>query len=723
MEVRGDREVSDGTHNFKDFSNPEVALPAIGNPGSGEDATGDVPQSAAVQGTAWGRLATTGGAVDGPSIRPKFESTDGQEAMGTADALEAEAPTDDEALRGRTENDADTYTSSGSACVDFFFKVVRGMDCDEVGRLLAAAWAEDADTALRLVFHLRDVREGKGEQAAFYACLRWLRGNHPRTLIANLRHVAAVGYWKDLLELVVLEGVGSRTGAAKGRPRDFRKGKPIKRARVARGKKSKDKRWRGQGKRKEPTEEEKEAKETRRGLRREMRLAKMQGNRRCARESRALAARAAFESDEVYQAIHVEVARLFATALRADLEKFRAGKGVSLAAKWAPSLECSHDRRSHISSTIACMLFPREEEGMRGKDWGSYVYRARDRYRKEVLVPLRRHLDVTEVKMSDGAWGAIDYGRVASVCMNANKGHFAKHDGERFAAYLGEVKKGKAKIAAGALMPHELVQQVMRHGERAMVAAALGSDDEDVGQGEDLCMETVELQWKAYVSRLRGAGVLDGALAICDVSGSMECGGEAVKPLEVAVALSLLVSEVTEPPFGGLVCTFSSEPELVSVRLEDSLADKVRDMRGMNWGGSTDLEAVFDLILARALASGLHADRMIRRLFVFSDMEFDQAQDGGDHFESTHAVAKRRFLEAGYALPQVVYWNLSGRFRMGGRGASTPVLKEEEGCSLISGFSGQLLKAFMGEGGLDKFRPHSMMMAAVQRYGHLVVLD
>lgn len=43
-----------------------------------------------------------------------------------------------------------------------------------------------------------------------------------------------------------------------------------------------------------------------------------------------------------------------------------------------------------------------------------------------------------------------------------------------------------------------------------------------------LSLETMELQWKSYVSNLKASGTLSSALAVCDVSGSMS--GE---PMEV----------------------------------------------------------------------------------------------------------------------------------------------------------------------------------------------
>lgn len=101
---------------------------------------------------------------------------------------------------------------------------------------------------------------------------------------------------------------------------------------------------------------------------------------------------------------------------------------------------------------------------------------------------------------------------------------FLKHGEERFGEYLDSVKSGKQKIAAGALLPHEIIKS-LKYG-----------DDNQVS----------ELQWKRIVGDLCTIGKLKNALAICDVSGSMHG-----TPLDVSVALGLLVSESSEDPWKG----------------------------------------------------------------------------------------------------------------------------------------------------------------------------
>lgn len=40
-------------------------------------------------------------------------------------------------------------------------------------------------------------------------------------------------------------------------------------------------------------------------------------------------------------------------------------------------------------------------------------------------------------------------------------------------------------------------------------------------QEQDMKQQTMELQWKSYVTNLKKSGTLSSALSVCDVSGSM----------------------------------------------------------------------------------------------------------------------------------------------------------------------------------------------------------
>jgi hypothetical protein len=163
-------------------------------------------------------------------------------------------------------------------------------------------------------------------------------------------------------------------------------------------------------------------------------------------------------------------------------------------------------------------------------------------------------------------------------------------------------------------------------------------------------------------------------------------------PIKVAVSLSLLVAELAQPPYNDIICTFSEKPVMHELK-PGTLRERYESIADSSWMLNTDFNAVFSLILARAEAVKLPPEEMIRTVFVFSDMEFDEAQ--GDHCKTNFQVAKDQFQSKGYALPKLVFWNLRGDERSTGQGASVPVRADEDDVALVAGFSGQMLANFM----------------------------
>lgn len=398
-----------------------------------------------------------------------------------------------------------------------------------------------------------------------------------------------------------------------------------------------------------------------------------------------------YGSDPDFRLLHDRVSDHFAECLKQDLEFLNSGvlRKISLAAKWCPSVDSSYDRSTLLCESIARRIFPREAyPEYEGIEEAHYAYRVRDRLRKEVLVPLRKVLELPEVYIGANRWDLLPYNRVASVAMKFYKEKFLKHDKERFEKYLEDVKSGKATIAAGALLPHEIVQ-------------SLG--DGDGG-------EVAELQWKRMVDDLLKKGKMKNCIAVCDVSGSMSG-----TPMEVSVALGLLVSELSEEPWKGKVITFSENPELHLIEGDD-LESKTKFIRCMPWGMNTDFQKVFDLILEVAVNGNLKEDEMIKRVFVFSDMEFDQASS--NPWETDYQAITRKFAEKGYgsAVPQIVFWNLRDS-------RATPVPATQKGVALVSGFSKNLLTLFLDNDG--DISPEDAMEAAIAdpEYQKLVVVD
>ncbi|KAK4587360.1 hypothetical protein RGQ29_024176 [Quercus rubra] len=681
-----------------------------------------------------------------PQINTKSTTTTAIESSVETLNLSTQEPT-----LGFTENCSLTYKATGNPCLDFFFHVVPSTPSHETVERVQKAWAYHPLTTLKLICNLRGVRgTGKSDKQRFYTAALWLYKHHPKTLALNVRSFADFGYFKDLLEILylILEGESAREIAkrewfqiklAKGIGRKMHS---FERKRLANMKKT--------GKNKNKNKTSKLPKE----LRVKQNIAKVNLERehaRTMRKERVLAmAKKAFERynrDPVYRFLHDAVSDVFAEMLKADMQALNEGKhrDISLAAKWCPTIDSAYDKSLLICESIAKRVFPKDSDPeYQTLEDAHYAYRVRDRLRKQVLVPLHKVLELPEVYMSANMWETLPYNRVPSVAMKNYKEHFLKHDNKRFQEYLESVKHGEATIAAGALLPHEIIASL---------------NDGDGGQ-------VAELQWKRMVDDLLKKGKLSNCIAVCDVSGSMY--GE---PMNVCVALGLMISELSEEPWKGQVITFDTNPTIQMVQ-GDSLSEKTQFIRNMKWGGSTNFQAVFDQILDVAVQADLTEDQLIQKVFVFSDMEFDQASghheyggyyggfgyggynsmddDSSDMdsdesesdvnarrqrqnearqqrereaglrssgWETDYEVIQRKFRENGYnKVPEIVFWNLRNS-------KATPVPSDQSGVALVSGFSKNLVKLFLENGGI--INPVAVMHEAIsgEMYQKLAIYD
>ena len=685
-----------------------------------------------------------------------MDHVDGKKFM---DALKAGSPTPkmsavEKALAPHnkmlTDNSDVTYKSTNSALLDLFFELEKVVDGARLQTLLEAAWKEDPLATLKIVWNARSIHLGKGEQESFYRCLGWMKDDHPVTVIANLQWLyrgviekkikkededamtivekeeeeensdgfdvlygVSHGYWKDLLNILVL-AVNDDLKVL-GNPRDIL-----------------------HKKNEQPQVPKKRTWDERHGatLGGEVAQSIQSGADRFALYAKENAKSRKHElerrrhetvlnrlKDPHYRCLHLAIARLFAQQLQTDKAFLDSGDSIkkskiSLAAKWAPSLEGFHDKQTLIATSIAEILFPRDRfppEDSREL----YLKRARESYRSKYLAPLRRELDVVERKVTEEAFNKINYAKVPSLAMDAYKDLFVKKDFEHYEKYIDKVAAGKSRISGAVLLPGALVHQARESNWGNHVASYSGARKKTAKALMDeklaaVLGKTLDGQWASLVKRIKDNGSLSSSIAICDVSGSMQgpVFPDGTCPLDHSVGLSLLIAEVTERPFGGCFISFSSDPKVHNVGGpddKDSLKDKVRKMDTSAWGVNTDFVAVFErLLLPIAQKNKVKKEDMVKQVLVFSDMQFDNAQSKSyagagkvKSWKSSFDEIKRKYEKAGYELPRLVFWNLAG-----GRGgysvAPKPVTTEEDNCLMVSGYSQGMLKMFLDNGTFDE---------------------
>ncbi|CAO2201304.1 unnamed protein product [Urochloa humidicola] len=605
----------------------------------------------------------TAAAADPKPTRKRYESSSEDSASDDEDmpmpffggGAAKEAPRSARAL---------AYASSGDPCVDFFFQVVPGATSGaDVAALLDVAWSRDPRAALRLVCHLRGVRGlGKGDREGFYAAALWMHARHPKMLAGNLATFARFGCLKDLPEILYRVLHGDRMeedGDPRNQKHDGRHG---------------TKRRRSDG---------------------EFQAAKEKRRQEEAQLARTALAR--YESDEAFRFLYDRVAEMFAEMLKSDVEHLRAGdtSKIGLAAKWCPSLRSSYDRATLLCEAIARRIFPREssQEYLNIAD-KHYAYRVRDRLRREVLVPLRKALELPEVYICACKFEELPYARVPSVAMSKYKEVFQKHDKHRVTTFFDEVRTGHARMPADGVLPHELI------------AAALKGEHD----------EAAELQWRRMTASLAAEGRLANCIAVCGLSGAAATAAVADQPASAAVALGLLISELSQEPWKGRAITFDETHQLHKV-LGTNLKEKLRPLvaaMGAHKKGA-NLQGVFSKILQLAVSGGLRKDMMVKRAFVLSDMDFDGWT--GATWKTEYQGICDKFAAEGFAVPQVVFWNV------GTSKASTPVVAAQEGAALVSGYSKNLVRLFLEADG--ELTPAAVVADAIsgQEYDALELFD
>lgn len=292
-------------------------------------------------------------------------------------------------------------------------------------------------------------------------------------------------------------------------------------------------------------------------------------------------------------------------------------------------------------------------------------------YRKK-LVGLT---SVVETKMCSNAWDKIDYKSVPSNAHNIYKEAFKKHSPDAYEEYKNKLTSGEVKINSSTLYPHQIV-------------ANLRTDE-----------VIANAQWNNLPNYIpEGSNVLP----MIDLSGSMECSAsQGVTCMQVAIALGLYCSTKNEGAFKNMWLNFDSNPEL-QVLKGNSLSEAHDSLDFQSWGTSTNIDKAFQLILDVATKNKVKQEDMPDTLIIFSDMQFDAAGIAGTNFEYMKVLYK----EAGYAAPNVVFWNLNAKF------ANSPCLKDDSGAMLVSGFSPAIMQAVL-KGDFESISPEVLMLSVL----------
>lgn len=307
------------------------------------------------------------------------------------------------------------------------------------------------------------------------------------------------------------------------------------------------------------------------------------------------------------------------------------------------------------------------------------------KYYRKRLVELT---SVVETQMCANEWEAIDYSKLPSVASARYKKAFNRHTPDKFKAYVEKLVRGDkdVKVNAGAVYPYDVLKGLIRGHQN------YGANEKN----------HILAQWNALPNYVGDAKILP----MVDVSGSMwaNAGGSngksTISCLDVSVSLGLYLADKNTGVFKDTFLTFSESPRLMTLR--GDILQKANQMNTSDWGMSTNLHAAFDQVLNLAVAHNVPQEDMPDTILILSDMQFNCCT----HFDdSAIQMIRRKYKDAGYEMPGVVFWNLNAY-------DNVPVRFNERGVALVSGFSPTIVKSVLSSN-MEDMTPEAIMLKTI----------
>lgn len=517
-------------------------------------------------------------------------------------------------IKTSTTSSASTYNGAKSysigdheAIVVLFTKSVRGMEMKDPNNpedtekylefLLDACREGSVQDVVRMIFHIRDCRGGKGERKLFVGGMRWLIDRNPTIAAEVMEHIPYYGSWKDIWRVFL----GTRL------------------------------------------------------------------------ENQAIN----FYADAI---------RKNHAILNSDKEEGKTSFDMGVG-KYAPTEGTSFDKKFNLVEKLC------ENLGI-----------TKRHYRKKIIRPLRTaRVPFVEELMCSGKWEEIDYEKVPSVASHTYRKAFAKRDKDRYQKYLTSVIKGEKKINAGVIDPCTLLGSYIGSGLRVAKID-----------------ETIEAQWMTITNSLmekrNSSSETLNIVPVCDVSGSMFSGASSVRPICVSVAMSILLAVTNSPPFERMWFNFSDNPSIQKLK-GANLMEMINNMDKDNWGMSTNLISVFDMILNMGLMYQTSPENMPQCLVIISDMQFNAANNKVGKEKTNWETINRKYEKAGYKRPTIIFWNVNSA------SVDMPIPDSfVPDCFLVSGFNTSIFNVI-----LDAKIPKPMdvvrQVLDSERYSRIMVDD
>lgn len=325
----------------------------------------------------------------------------------------------------------------------------------------------------------------------------------------------------------------------------------------------------------------------------------------------------------------------------------------TLLAKWLPSENASSSDSRRLARKLAKKLSLTNRE-----------------YRK-TLSSIRNKLKIVENLLSEKRYDEIEFDKLPSKAGLKYRDAFLRHE-ELCDRYIEFIDNKSSKINAKTLYPYDIIKNVWNcdYSERAIL----------------------DKYWDALPDYFEGKPC--DILPVIDNSGSMAWNeSNGVYPIDVAVSLGIYCAERNLGDFHSHYISFSRTPKLVEIKGDDIVDKALSAVKDVVYD-TTNIEAVFDLILNTLKKNNLSEEHLPKHIVIISDMEFDEGTRYTDS-ETLMERIRKEWVKEGYTMPNLVYWNVcSRRNNISDLGA--------DNITYVSGCTPMIFKSIMsGKNGMD----------------------
>lgn len=591
-----------------------------------------------------------------------------------------------------TTNGALAYSSSGDKCLDLFFiaGAMRYHDMERINMKFTEAYRENPELAMKLLFYIRDIRGGLGERDIFRRLIRTVAKKWPESALKNVRWIVEYGRWDDLLCLfgtraekeavrVIQEQLKADMDALERRNHGDSEAHISLCAKWMPSSNASSARTRGNAK----------------VL---MRLLKLDE-----KQYRAILVplRAAISLTEHYvtrrqfdriQYDHVPsqaLLRYDSLFTQFDHERYEDFmRGVRGGYRQMNTATMTPDQ---IVRRVGCFGFElggnyNDCSGGRGHCWGNWAQGPKGQITQ--LMPARSYqwgkfIPVNAVRRPNFGgmrwlrpyrgdvtrqsrrWKAYYYNlRRWNECMPMRRvkfiGFYNPKNPEAWRHPFSPYDPGFVPVylTYDCYAVYRLGSRFA--GPRHVFRQPQGRDSYRLHHADEF--------WKS----LPGSVGMENAISVIDTSASMMAYGAHT----LADALGLFYAEHARGAFHNKFITFSEKPRMMRLR-GDQLWQKLLNIHNASWGGTTNLEAVYRMLLRMAVRAKAGQDEMPSAVVIYSDMEFNRSVT--NPYSNLYEECREEFENAGYEMPAVVFHNVNS-LQM-----QTPVLSDATGAALSSG--------------------------------------